>query len=83
MSKQYTFSEEDLAKIITVTIFGYNVGTGKNPLDAAQRDLLYKATLEQIKEGGFLEELVTIYDNNFFDKVEEEVDKLEHLGVGG
>jgi len=76
MTKQLTISEEELAKIISIAIFGYNAGVNSIFLTHEQIRFLYDSTLESIKEGGFIEELILAYDKDLFDEMKEQIEKM-------
>jgi hypothetical protein len=73
MSKPQTYTPEEMSKIITVAIFGYVYGLDKNVLSKTQIKDLYDVTLEHINEGGFTEDLINIYDNDFFTEVTKQL----------
>jgi hypothetical protein len=73
MSNVNSYSNEDMAKIITVAIFGYVTGVTKVPLIDEQLKNLYEGTLAHLEEGGLLEEFIEIYDSKLYDEVQEEL----------
>lgn len=76
MTKKMELSEEEVAKVISVAIFGYICGVENRELTQEQVKHIYESTLESIKDGGFIEELITVYDESLFDELKQEADKL-------
>lgn len=76
MTKQLTFSEEELAKVIAVAIFGYIAGVENREITQEQVKHICESTLESIKDGGFIEELIQVYDKDLFDELKQEAAKL-------
>lgn len=77
MRNHHVLTNEQLAKFTTVAIHGFVSAITNIPMHKDRIKPLYEATLSSIQEGGFVEELIEVYDNDLFDKLVEEFKKLD------
>lgn len=71
MIKQYTLTEEELAKVITSACFGYVLASTGIALPEQAIQDCYEATIEEIQDSdpgeiGFIQELITTFDDNSY-----------------